>query len=129
VTIWTSFYRREGLSRLEAVKVRITLGPPRLRLAYELQEYRVLAPTPRIFRMTDAAEYETAYRAALERHGVEKIAQDLERLSGPRSRDLVLLCFEEDPRECHRSIFAAWWQEQTGEVVGELGLELRAAAR
>ena len=37
---------------------------------------------------------------------------------------LVLLCFEDlsKPGEwCHRSIFATWWKEVTGDEVRELG--------
>ena len=39
-------------------------------------------------------------------------------------RDVVLLCYE-DVRKgesdwCHRTIFADWWQEKTGEVIPEL---------
>ena len=38
-------------------------------------------------------------------------------------QDAVLLCYEDVHKEgvwCHRQIFAAWWQEQTGKVVSEL---------
>ena len=39
-------------------------------------------------------------------------------------KDVVLLCYE-DVRKgesdwCHRTIFADWWREKTGEVIPEL---------
>lgn len=43
-------------------------------------------------------------------------------LPGIVCRDrLVLLCFDDIRKElCHRSLFAQWWQRETGENVREL---------
>jgi hypothetical protein len=37
-------------------------------------------------------------------------------------KPLALLCFERDRKDCHRSAFAEWWEQQTGENVTELDL-------
>jgi hypothetical protein len=58
------------------------------------------------------------------RDGVEKIRAALEDVArGVGAAGVVLLCFEDLEDEgqwCHRTIFAAWWREQTGEDVVEL---------
>ena len=33
---------------------------------------------------------------------------------------LALLCYEDDPARCHRSVFAEWWEARSGEAVPEL---------
>ena len=35
-------------------------------------------------------------------------------------RALVFCCFDGDPADCHRSLFAEWWTKLTGEEVVEL---------
>jgi hypothetical protein len=70
------------------------------------------------------AEFEAAYRARLDRFGAEKIGRDLSALArGADAEGMVLLCYEdlEDEEQwCHRTIFAAWWHEQTGQDAVEL---------
>ena len=41
----------------------------------------------------------------------------------PHGKELVLLCYEDVrvPGDwCHRTVFAEWWAEQTGELIEEL---------
>jgi Protein of unknown function, DUF488 len=107
------------------VPVRITLGrPPRwFQLRYErsYEEVRLLAPPPRVFRIEDWQEFRKAYRHHLYRVTVPRMRRAFEEI-GERhpAKTLVLLCFEADPADCHRGLWAAWWHEQTGEHVPEL---------
>jgi len=125
LTIATSRYAaREKVVASGLSPVRTTVGAPRFRLGYELVgNVAMLAPYG-LRTIEDEAEFEVAYRARLEGFGVEKIRaalEDVARAAG--ARGVVLLCFEdlEDPTQsCHRTIFAAWWREQTGEEVVEL---------
>jgi hypothetical protein len=125
--IATSRYGNPAVKDAELRKFGFTNGDPH-KLDYEMaMNLRLLAP-PRYSLKLE--QWETIYRAHLDRLGVERIRALLE-LSLEMSnqgrkhpRDgVVLLCFEDvrDPAHpCHRTVFAAWWKEQTGEDVEEL---------
>jgi hypothetical protein len=125
LTIATSRYRAgEKILASGLAPVGTTTGAPRFPLGYELAgNVGMLAPYG-LRSIQDRAEFEAAYRARLDRFGVEKIRRVLSALAlGADAEGVVLLCFEDvdDPAQwCHRSIFAAWWCEQTGERVLEL---------
>ncbi len=116
VTSYYSAYRPEM-----GVPVRITLGAPPSWFKHPWEEARMLAPPPRVFRLKDDEEFRRKYRHHLYRVTPERIGQRLEEIASrhPGER-LVLLCFEANPAECHRSMFAEWWMEQTGQRVVEL---------
>lgn len=38
-------------------------------------------------------------------------------------REVVLLCWEKDRTQCHRQLFANWWESITGEKVDELNVK------
>jgi Protein of unknown function, DUF488 len=72
----------------------------------------------------EPAEFERAYLAQLERYGPQRIARRLAEIARnaymePSDR-LCLLCFEADPADCHRSLFASWLLTTTGEKVTEI---------
>ena len=89
-------------------------------------------PIPRLhpwFMEGTDEEFTERYRAMLDSHGVARIRTELETISQLNGgKDIVLLCFD-DVRKglCHRTIFAQWWQEKTGEEVKELQKGLEAA--
>jgi len=118
------YFGRQKVFDSGLAPVRTTTGAPRFALGYELAgNVGMLAPYG-LRSIEDEAEFEAAYRARLDGFGVEKIRtalEDVARSAG--TAGVVLLCFEdlEDPTQsCHRTIFAAWWGEQTGEDVPEL---------
>jgi len=124
------------------IPVRFTVGAPRWRLPYTLAGVaRLCTPTRAMLSLPKDA-YALAYRrhlAAAEGsgRGLDAIAAELVRLAvdahledRPEGEQrLVLLCFERlnetakggGENWCHRSMFAAWWTEQTGQEVPELG--------
>jgi hypothetical protein len=66
-------------------------------------------------------EWEERYLSRLDRHGVEAITASLTTTHASYGgRPLVLLCWEQDPADCHRGMFARWWQVQTGQRVPEV---------
>lgn len=94
--------------------------PAGVRLPYKIAgAIRALAPE-RAWLNLDRPEYEPLYRARLDALGVPAIRRSIAALA--LDREPVLLCFESliDGSWCHRRIFAAWWQEQTGQPVPEL---------
>lgn len=79
--------------------------------------------TPYGLRKLTGDEFTDAYRARLEKAGVDEIRAELSEIHLTYlGKPLALLCFEKDPKDCHRSIFAEWWETQTGESVTELDL-------
>lgn len=100
--------------------IGITLGAPRFRLPYPLAgNLKMLAPHYSYFR-SEYDVYRPRYRSQLDRLGVPRILQALNELSG--GEDVVLLCYENLATDtwCHRTMFAEWWEEQTGQLVADL---------
>lgn len=111
----------------QGIPVRITYGSPRWRLPYTIAASAKTVTPGRWFMEGTDEEFTERYRAMLDSHGVARIRTELETISQLNGgKDIVLLCFD-DVRKglCHRTIFAQWWQEKTGEEVKELqkGLE------
>ena len=69
----------------------------------------------------DRERFERRYRAKLDRLGVQAVADLIRGVAGEQG--VVLLCYEDVGKEgvwCHRTMFAAGWREQVGEVISEL---------
>ena len=119
--LFTSYWSNPALRHTDAVKVSISRGQPKWTVGFEYRRAMLLAPSRQTFDLEDDADFEAAYLAELEEIGVQKITDLLKKISDEEGgRDLALLCYEADPADCHRSMFAHWWFEQTGQVVEEL---------
>ncbi|MET8681850.1 hypothetical protein ABZW18_30780 [Streptomyces sp. NPDC004647] len=122
LTLFTNRYQEYVPA--QGVPVRITLGAPRFRLPYQLKHaVRELAPRREYFSKP-LPEFTAAYRADLDQLGAARIAELLHEIAGQEGEHrLVLLCFEDlsDPKQwCHRTVFASWWKDVTGDAVREL---------
>jgi Protein of unknown function, DUF488 len=103
------------------VAVRITLGRPPRWFTYPHEEICALAPPYRVSRIEDASEFRRKYRHHLYRVTADRLRIIFEEISERHGgKRLVLLCFEANPSTCHRSMFAEWWEQQTGQHVEEL---------
>ncbi|MGA5599604.1 hypothetical protein ACPCUF_00960 [Streptomyces griseoincarnatus] len=110
--------------------IRTTAGHPRFPLGYELAGHaRLITPTRELLVQNLPRDaYEFSYRRLLAAHGIQRIYAELAALSARAGgARLVLLCFDRldklKPADawCHRTMWATWWLEQTGEKVPELG--------
>jgi hypothetical protein len=107
--------------------VRISLGAPRWWKEPIPSWSALWSLTPRRDYLYASDEvYIEKYTAQLERHGVPEIVGDFERIAERAQKDtLVLMCFEKlakpDGGWCHRTLFAVWWLQKTGELLQELG--------
>ena len=124
VRVYTARYSNPAVEQSGLVPVRITVGHPRFRLRYELGGFiRELAPFG-LRSVSDPDEFDQRYIAQLDALGADAIRKLLQAVSDVNGgRDLVLLCFEDlrDPsKHCHRTTFAEWWHQRTGEQVVEL---------
>jgi hypothetical protein len=122
--IYTSRFSNPKLRGGIYTAVRISLGKPRYRLGYNLDaEMQDLMPAGILGKYDNDKEgYRREYFARLDRKGAQRIRQQLDSLAQP-GKDIVLLCFEDIRKEgdwCHRTMFAEWWMERTGELIGEL---------
>ena len=70
--------------------------------------------------------FKPAYYEKLEGIGTDRIIDMVEKMNTEaraEGKELVLLCYEDVrvPGDwCHRTVFAEWWAEQTGELIEEL---------
>lgn len=101
--------------------IRASLGMPKKGFAHPLEELRVATPHPSYFRASDE-EFERRFLEQLNRAGVVTIRRKLQEFADSHgATTVVLLCFERDRADCHRGMFAQWWEDQTGERIEELG--------
>ena len=107
-------------------------GTPRFKLPYRYHLLRLLAPSREAFETEDDQEFERVYLGQLEKLGVDRIANQLGRISHEHDgKPLALLCFENvlKGEACHRRAFADWWKEQTGQDVPELDKRVEVEPR
>lgn len=122
--IYTSRFSNPELKTGKYTAVRISVGSPRWKVGYDINgAINELMPKGIFGKYETKAAFEVEYRKRLERVSVEYIRKLLTgyELLG---KDVVLLCYE-DVRKgesdwCHRTIFADWWREKTGEIIPEL---------
>ena len=116
------YHAGELIAESGLLPIGITVGAARW-LPYELAgNIGMLAPHG-LRHLTEPEQFEIAYRARLDRFGCAAIASVLAAfIAAHDANGVVLLCFEDvfAGEACHRRTFAAWWQEQTGQVVREL---------
>lgn len=107
------------------VPVQTSNGKPKWPLRYSL-----IHAAPKIFpafkdiQIADQDEFNRRYVARLEWITVDRIEAELNSIAQQAGDDrLVLLCFEDlsKGKWCHRTTFAQWWMQSTGEIVEELG--------
>lgn len=126
MAIYTARYGNKTLREEGYYPVGISIGAPRFPLGYELREQcYALAPKGYMLKM-EYEPYCEAYFKKLEEIGVDKIigiVQRLDHKARDEDKSLVLLCFEDirKPEQwCHRTLFAEWWKQKTGEIITEL---------
>jgi hypothetical protein len=105
------------------VPVRISIGRPKfIKDSHRFPSIRELMPFDILGMEHD--QFKLAYRRHLEHVGVETIHDRFDQLHRRHhDRPLALTCFEDLLKPgtwCHRRMFAAWWQEHTGEDIPEL---------
>ncbi|WP_254878538.1 hypothetical protein [Streptomyces sp. NA04227] len=107
--------------------VRTTVGHPRFPLSYQLGGIaRSVTPTRSLLKIESEDAYEFIYRRLLNERGIDAIREELTAIAGANDLEVpvVLLCFDKLSKPgnwCHRTHFAKWWTEQTGQEVPELG--------
>jgi hypothetical protein len=111
---------REGL---DLVPVRTSRGVPKFWPAAEGFPYVAeLAPDGWMLSL-NVEQFRSAYLAKLDRIGLEAISDRLAAIETEQDSTLMLCCFEAARADCHRGLFADWWQDRTGRVVPEVGAE------
>lgn len=93
----------------QGVPVRTSVGYPRFWRHGALPHARAVTPTT---RKTDPGDREAAYRLDLSAHADDVLAELAAIARAHPGRPLVLLCFEENPADCHRSWLAAWLHDR-----------------
>lgn len=127
MAIYTSRFSNPELRKGCYTAVRIAVGAPRWDVGYRLDgECKDLMPFGLFGKDnddSDAEAFKRKYFARLDKAGVNKIRAQLAHFES-MGKDVVLLCWEDIRKGeidwCHRTMFAQWWLERTGEVIEEL---------
>jgi hypothetical protein len=117
--IYTSYYANRLLRTGDYTLVGISIG--RNRWAKVDAYITHIAPTWDMVRLVDREVYRESYVTRLDVIGVDVIRRSLEGIVS--GKPIVLLCYENLQKPnlwCHRTMFADWWKEKTGEVIEEL---------
>ncbi|MFE9127781.1 hypothetical protein ACFYOF_20640 [Streptomyces sp. NPDC007148] len=106
--------------------VRTTAGHPRFFRQPIGGHAKLITPTRQLLAANLPADaYEFQYRRMLNEHGIKAIHTELAAISAANGgQTLVLCCFDvlsKPGNWCHRSMLAAFWREETGEEIPELG--------
>ena len=124
--IYVSRYSNKELLRSGYCPVGISIGTPKWPLGYELQgQCYALAPKGYMMNM-EPEPFRKAYFEKLDEIGTKKviaIVRQLQNMAEARGETLVLLCYEDirlEDQWCHRTLFAEWWKDKTGEEISEL---------
>lgn len=122
--IYTSRFSNPELKTGKYTAVRISVGSPRWQVGYPISgAIEELMPKGIFGKYETKAAFEVEYRKRLEFFGAEHINKLLTAYA-IQGKDVVLLCYEDvrkgDDDWCHRTIFASWWFEKTGEIIQEL---------
>jgi len=130
--IYTSRFSNPELRKGCYTVVRVSLGTPKWDLGYRIDgELKDLMPFGLLGKYDNDMEgFRREYYARLDRVGVTRILQQIQRF-GPSDHDIVLVCYEDIRKPenwCHRTMFAEWWRERTGEVIEELTDPSKGAA-
>jgi hypothetical protein len=124
--VYTSRYMASDvLSSGLVIPIRVSLYPPQPligELSYELAgTVRELIPERRMYG--DWREFSPTFWRHLDWIGPEKILAKLGAIGAEHGgKPLALCCYEDllKGQMCHRTIFSAWWREQSGREVCEL---------
>lgn len=128
MAIWVSRYSNKELTsgKGKYYPVGISLGAPKWPLGYKIEEQcYTLAPTGAMLSMP-YEQYRAMYFGKLNGFGPDKVKYLVNRMRAAaekQGKELVLLCFEDvrvEDQWCHRTLFAEWWKDLTGETIREL---------
>jgi hypothetical protein len=118
--IFTSRYHNKIIASGKYTPIGISQGEARF-LKFTPTYLKALAPTWAMVKITDKKVYRRAYFKQLNGIDIESVKQMLEPLSN--GKPIVLLCFEDLRKPnlwCHRTMFAEWFEKQTGQKIEEL---------
>ena len=118
---WSAYNRLSDDQKKRVQPVRISVGRPRfIKGAGEIPLVTMLTPGELFRQGLERSEFRKQYAKRLDEFGLTKITNALEKVQEEAgNKPLLLLCFEADPKDCHRSDFSSWWKKQTGETIPE----------
>ena len=119
--VYTSYFGKHRIEDERTAYISVSVGNPKYAVPYHIKDAYTLKPYGIVWKY-EGEEYKRRYFDRLERQGVKKIREEIERLSEGKDR-VLLLCHEKNENECHRRLFAEWWEMKTGEYIPELGKE------
>ena len=117
MNIFTSYHHKaEKLIEMGLTPISISAQfPPYSKIKYH--QYKVVAPRYEMLQMS-LDDYDIEFQKILGGLNTVHVHSDLVKLSG--GKDIVLLCFEKDPENCHRQKVAKWLEKKLQIKVKEI---------
>lgn len=127
--IFTSRYQNKQLADFPALKVGISIGAPRFKIAYPVIRLKELMPRYPMMKL-HGDEFKLVYLAYLQSLTAARVIALLEQTSRANGdADLVLLCFEDvnAGQLCHRRYLAEFLVHHLGIEIPELPTNAEAS--
>lgn len=108
--IFTSYWAKLAKLKKSGLQpISISRHPPRYVSVADYKQYSKFAPHSFMLKLSEV-EYYQHFNKMLEELNVEDVVNELKDLSG--NKDIVLLCYEKEPCDCHRHRVAEWLNEK-----------------
>ena len=112
--IYTSYYSKAAkLNENDFVFIQISLSSPKW-FPHNLVKFLSLAPTWDLLNsykdgeIKSEEQYDKKYYEILNSLNKEEVIKKLNWIKEKTNKNVVLLCWEKDKNECHRSLLANW---------------------
>ena len=106
VLIYTSYFANYRKIPNDTIKIAICLYPPKGWTGYKYLELSPSADMLSLAKSGNWSEFIKMYRSKLDCLEADEVVENLYDISG--NSDIVLLCYEKNPSECHRSLVREW---------------------
>ena len=121
--IYVSRYGNPELKSQKYTALRISLGSPKWDVGYPIAgEVKALMPWGLLKKFEEYEDFKPHYFKLLDRFNELNVRAVIERFD--EGKPIVLLCYEDIRKGketwCHRTAFAEWWKQRTGEEIEEL---------
>lgn len=103
--IYTSYWSMvRSLAKAKVEPVSVSRGKPK---GWAGRSFDCLAPTWQMLKMSDE-DYDMAYADILANNNPHEFVRELQTGLREGCEAVALLCWEKDPKDCHRSMIARW---------------------
>ncbi len=122
--IYTSYFSNPELKKFDGLKISIARYDNRFKTIID-DKIIDIAPSRDLLKLykdkkIDFDEYAYLYLGEVCNYGEANRFNEIYNILHKYNKDIVLLCYEKDDKECHRSIFREWYNSFSKNKIEEL---------